>query len=75
MSAINDKETFECFSAERKLLSLLGADCHEAAGIFSTVEDENMEITAFYKNSPIKTKSFNKADTEKELLSLAGELK
>ena len=75
LSAINDKETFECFSAERKLLSLLGADCHEAAGIFSTVEDENMEITAFYKNSPIKTKSLNKADTEKELLSLAGELK
>ena len=75
LSAINDKETFECFSAERKLLSLLGADCHEAAGIFSTVEGENMEITAFYKNSPIKTKIFSKENTEKELLSLAGELK
>ena len=65
LSAINDKETFECFSAERKLLSLLGADCHEATGIFSTVEDENMEITAFYKNSPIKTNRLIKQTRKK----------
>lgn len=75
LSQINDEKTMLSFKIERELLGLLGADCHEAAGIYSQINGESIEITAFYKNSGIKKMTAPKSDLENLLKHMAGELK
>ena len=55
-------------------MCLLGADCHDAAGVYAVKENKNIKITAFYKNSDIISRTTPIENIEKTLTDMAGEL-
>ena len=75
LSYINHSDTKLIFDTERKLMCLLGADCHDAAGVYAVKESDNIKITAFYKNSDIISRTTPIENIEKTLTDMAGELK
>jgi hydroxymethylbilane synthase len=46
LGAINDSPTLSAVSAERELLSTLGAGCHAPVGVETSVEGERLSLTA-----------------------------
>lgn len=74
LSYINHSDTKLIFDTERKLMCLLGADCHDAAGVYAVKENKNIKITAFYKNSDIISRTTPIENIEKTLTDMAGEL-
>ncbi len=54
LSALDHKDSHRSFDLERRLMQLLGADCHDAVGVYSeAVNDATMHVTAFYRDSDV----------------------
>lgn len=75
LKQINHSDTKTVFDIERKLMCLLGADCHDAAGVYAVKNSDKISITAFYKNSPVLKAETNIDNIENELIKMAGDLK
>ena len=43
---INDKETFLCATAERKMLQIIGGDCETAVGGLAEINNHNLKLKA-----------------------------
>jgi len=46
LNAVNDSPTFSAVTAERALLSTLGAGCHAPVGVITTVAEERLSLSA-----------------------------
>ncbi len=75
LKQINHSDTKTVFDIERKLMCLLGADCHDAAGVYAVKNSDKISITAFYKNSPVLKAETDIDNIENELIKMAGDLK
>lgn len=72
LSGIDDAATHRIFDAERELMALLGADCHDAAGVYAREPEEGtMQITAFYQDSPVRQVKAPAGDPVEALRELA----
>ena len=74
LKKISHKETEISFKAERLVLRLMGADCHEAVGVYSFIEGEEIFISGFLGTSGIKSVKGKTKDWERVARSLAEEL-
>ncbi|MGN1194918.1 MAG: hydroxymethylbilane synthase [Acutalibacteraceae bacterium] len=54
LSQINDEESFLRFSAERYMLSLLNADCSQAVGVHSEIDEDTITVSALYQEKRAK---------------------
>ncbi len=71
---ISHNETEISFKTERLVLNLIGADCHEAVGIYSFIENEDIFIYGFLGNSGIKAVRGKVKEWESLARALAEEL-
>jgi len=77
LEKIQDKECESLFSAERRYLSVLQADCHTSAGIFISSASEKYSIKAYFDGKYMEADNIEKT-LENLLMSveeLAGKLK
>ena len=56
-------------------MCLLGADCHDAAGVYAIKNKNKISVTAFYKNSPVLKIETDINNIENQLIKMAGDLK
>ncbi len=75
LKQINHSDTKTVFDIERKLMCLLGVDCHDAAGVYAVKMGNNLSVTAFYKNSPVLKTETDIKNIENQLIKMAGDLK
>ena len=75
LKEINHIDTKIVFDIERKLMCLLGADCHDAAGVYTVKNSDKISITAFYKTSPVLKTEIDINNIENEIIKMAGDLK
>ena len=61
----------EIFAMERTLMRLLGADCHDAAGVYVTRSGDGYCASAFYRNPTIVRARFSKEEQDAALQKLA----
>lgn len=54
LSDLDDDQTKESFRIERKMMTLMQADCHDATAAYSFVENGERYVYAFYHHSPIR---------------------
>lgn len=72
---IDHKEIHFAFDLERRFMQLLGADCHDAAGVFSKPSAKGFTLYAFYKTPVIHKTIIQPEKAEQELELFAKELK
>lgn len=75
LKQINHSDTKTVFDIERKLMCLLGADCHDAAGVYALKNNNKISIEAFYKTSPVLKTETDINNIENQLIKMAGDLK
>ncbi len=75
LKQINHSDTKTVFDIERRLMCLLGADCHDAAGVYAVKSNNKISVTAFYKNSPVLKTEIDVNNIENQLIKMAGDLK
>jgi len=73
LNKIDDAETHFLFDAQRLWMSAVGAGCHEAAGVYIKTTAKTLELTCFYKDSKIITKTIPDKNI-KEIVKTAKEL-
>lgn len=70
VNKINHNNTAICLKTERKVLELMNAGCHEAIGVFSYIQEDQIYINAVYKKDEKILKVKEKAAVS-DYLSLA----
>ena len=75
LKQINHSDTKTVFDIERRLMCLLDADCHDAAGVYAVKSNNKISVTAFYKNSPVLKTEIDVNNIENQLIKMAGDLK
>ncbi len=70
---INDNDTHIIFNTERKLMSLLNADCHDAAGVYAFKNGDKIHVSAFYKTPKIVKSIIDIKNIDRALNDMAGE--
>lgn len=75
LKEINHNDTKTVFDIERQLMCLLGADCHDAAGVYAIKNKNKISVTAFYKTSPVLKTETDINNIENQLIKMAGDLK
>lgn len=66
LECLDDKCTHLSFDIERRMMSLMNADCHDAIAAYSYVSDHKRYVSAFYHQSDImKTAVHDDHDLEK----------
>lgn len=75
VSKINDFNTAICLRTERRVLELLNAGCHEAIGVFSSIQDGMITMNAIYKKKDLlqKVREHDFVDNYLELASRVAE--
>lgn len=75
LSLIDHRKVRNSFLAERRLMQLLGADCHDAVGVYSEISRGQVHMCAFFQTPVIRETGFPVERAEDELKSFAEELK
>lgn len=73
VKGISDQRTEFVLETERKVLELLNADCHEAIGVFSEVEQDTMKLQVIRENAGKVCRGQKTAEVD-DWLEMAGEL-
>ncbi|MBQ9066518.1 MAG: hydroxymethylbilane synthase, partial [Clostridia bacterium] len=76
LHALDHTQTHAVFTVEKRLLQLLGADCHDAVGIYGeSLDEDTFRVSAFYETFRVLRKEVPKADPEPALSELVALLK
>ena len=71
---INHSGTMAAFKYERKIMELIGADCHAPAGAYISENNGLYSIRAFFNTSKIVKRLCSKTDIDQEIKNVALEL-
>ncbi len=71
LQTVHSEPDGEIFAMERTLMRLLGADCHDAAGVYVTRSGDGYCASAFYRNPTIVRARFSKDEKNAALPKLA----
>ena len=71
---ISHSETMQLFDIERRIMALIGAGCHDAAGCYARKTERGFLISAFYRNSGIIRRECAESVIDITLEEMAGEL-
>lgn len=74
LTLIDHKRDHVLFDTERRLMQLLGADCHDAVGVYSEYIRNDLKICAFFETPEVRETTVHAGTYEKDLKSFAEEL-
>lgn len=74
LSLIDHKRDHVLFNTERLLMQLLGADCHDAVGVYSEYIRNNLKVCAFFEIPEVRETTIHAGHYEEELKAFAEEL-
>lgn len=75
LSLIDHPKEHTLFDVERRIMQLLGADCHDAAGVYSEWDHNTIRVCAFYQTPVIRETTLHAEQFAEEIDRLVKELR